>query len=66
METWEHVWEECRFWEKRGENWRKAVVKILDESGEGKGWMREMEKERGIKGRDKEEREVKRRKDEMR
>lgn len=36
-------------WEKKGENWREAVIKILDESGEGNGWMKEVERERGRK-----------------
>lgn len=45
-------------WEKKGKNWREAVIRILDESGERNGWMRKVERERGMKGRDKEEREV--------
>lgn len=44
METWEHVWEECRDWRERGGG--LTVNRTLGEEGEGKSWMRELEEER--------------------
>jgi len=47
LETWEHVWEECRSWKKRkGESWQEASGKMLEGDGEGEVWMKEMEKKR--------------------
>ena len=42
-ETWEHVWEECMKWgHERG--WQKVVGEVLGQSGEGEGWIRELER----------------------
>jgi len=47
VETWEHVWEECRKWRQGGEgSWQEACGRILGGEGEGEGWMREVEEER--------------------
>jgi len=47
-ESWKHVWEVCRLWKEREEgNSQEMVGMILGEEGEGEGWMRELERERG-------------------
>lgn len=45
-ESWEHVWKECRRWEEERGSWQEAVKLVLGEEGEGKWWLRELEKER--------------------
>ncbi|KYN15951.1 hypothetical protein ALC57_11811, partial [Trachymyrmex cornetzi] len=47
VESWEHVWKECRSWRigLEGE-WQEVVHRILEDEGEGEGWMREVEEER--------------------
>ncbi|XP_025993782.2 uncharacterized protein LOC113004505 [Solenopsis invicta] len=51
IESWEHVWEECRSWRERGgESWQEVFSWILGEKGEGENWMRELERERGGAG----------------
>jgi len=53
IESWEHVWEECRMWKEMGSrSWQEVYGgRILGEDGEGESWMREMEAERGKKRR---------------
>jgi len=47
VESWEHVWGECRNWKEGGvESWQEACSWVLGKNGEGKGWMREVEEER--------------------
>lgn len=43
-ETWEHVWEGCRRGQAEEGGWQEWVGTILGEKGEGKDWMREIEK----------------------
>lgn len=47
MESWEHVWEDCRVWMEERRNWQEVVEWVLREEGEGEWWMRELERERG-------------------
>jgi len=48
IESWEHVWEECRMWKERGnKSWQEVYGRILGEDGEGEGWMKEVEVDRG-------------------
>jgi len=48
IESWEHVWEECRMWKEKGnKSWQEVYGRILGEDGEGESWMREVEAERG-------------------
>lgn len=47
METWEHMWEDCRSWkEGGGGSWQEIYGRVLGEEGEGKSWMREVEEKR--------------------
>lgn len=46
IESWEHVWEECREWEEGGSSWQEVVGRILREDGEGEWWIKKVEKER--------------------
>src|SRR5580765_4268653 len=46
-ETWEHVWERCVDWGVK-EGWQVMAGKILGESGEGEGWLRELERVRNM------------------
>lgn len=51
IELWEHVWEECRDWELgEKEIWQKACRWVLGVEGEGKWWMRRLERERQAEG----------------
>lgn len=49
MESWEHVWEECREWESERKSWQEVVNRILGDNGEGEKWMRKVERKRGKK-----------------
>jgi len=51
VETWEHVWEECKSWkEGTGESWQEACSWVLGGDGGGETWMRELEEERNRGG----------------
>lgn len=41
------TWEGCREWSKGKGSWQKVVGRILGKEGEGEWWMRELEKKRG-------------------
>lgn len=40
-ENWKHVWEECMGWRSEG-SWQE--MKFLGEEGEGKSWLKELER----------------------
>ncbi|EZA50916.1 hypothetical protein X777_10743, partial [Ooceraea biroi] len=46
LETWEHIWERCRWSKEREESWQEVVRWVLGEGGEGEVWLRELEGER--------------------
>ncbi|KYN26861.1 hypothetical protein ALC57_03762 [Trachymyrmex cornetzi] len=47
VESWEHMWEECRsLWVGLEGGWQEVVDTMLGDEGEGKCWMREVEEER--------------------
>lgn len=46
VETWEHIWENCRGWEEGGESWQEAMRWVLRENGKREEWMRKVDNER--------------------
>ena len=46
VETWEHVWEECRDWGLGRDSWQEVVGRILGADGEGESWFRDLMRER--------------------
>lgn len=46
VETWEHIWENCRGWEEGGESWQEAMRWVLRENGKREEWMKKVDNER--------------------